>query len=105
LIAYLRTIYKHEFQKTQSKAFNVLLTKPKDIQFEIFVFTKYLELMRNLSINKEKTGTLEEDLASLDNRNMTYTKRFGIIYRIEKKKILRSQIDLCEFILSILSKI
>lgn len=31
-----------------------------------------------------------------------YTKRFALIYRSEKKKIIRSNIDICKYILNIL---
>lgn len=48
--------------------------------------------------------TLEEDLEKLKEENLTYTHRFGLVYRIEKKKILRSQIDLAQFIISLLEK-
>ena len=49
--------------------------------------------------------TLEEDFDQLENPGLFYQRRFAIIYRIEKKKIIRSNIDLCEYVLKILNHI
>ena len=37
--------------------------------------------------------------------NLHYIRRFVLIYRIEKRKILRSNIDLCEWVINILQKL
>ncbi len=90
----MRTIYKFEYQKKHNKQLNILLTKPKDLDFEILVFTKYWELMKTTLAKRESSSTLEQDLALLDDKSIPYTRMFGILYRAEKKKILKSQIDL-----------
>jgi hypothetical protein len=50
LLGYLRTIFKEyyvrEVKKTSSLP--ILLTKPKDLDYELFVFRKYLGLMQYL---------------------------------------------------------
>lgn len=69
---------------------HTLLTKPRDLDFETFIFKKYLELIQIILARKEMNTTLEEDLEKLKEENLTYTYRFGLVYRIEKKKILRS---------------
>lgn len=83
---------------------SVLLTKPRDLDYELFIFKKYEGLMRHLLEKKERrTGaTLEEDLLTLKQTDLDYMRRMAIVYRTEKKKILRTQIDLCEYVIRIL---
>lgn len=51
---------------------------------------------------KERNHSLESDLEQLKNATNSYEERFAIIYRLEKKKIIRSNIDLIQYLLSIL---
>lgn len=83
---------------------SVLLTKPKDIDYEIFIFKKYRELVKYMLDKKEKkTGELEQDLDTLrDRADLNFCERMSTVYRAEKKKILHSNIDLCDYILNIL---
>lgn len=95
LLGYLRTIFKNYYIKHVKVGISVLLTKPKDIDYELFIFKKYLGLMQHLIQEKEwRSGTLEQDLELLKG-DLPYTKRMAVVYRGEKKKILRTQIDLC----------
>ena len=85
-----------------------MLTKPKDLDYEIFIFEKYLGLMNHLKDIKEKHRSLEEDLALLDDLfidGITYEHRFAVRYRAEKKKIIRSNIDLVELVLKVLRRV
>jgi len=60
LLGYLRTVFKGYFShKTHFNESGLLLTKPKEIEFEIFIFKKYLGLMEFLRYFKEKRSTLE----------------------------------------------
>lgn len=83
----------------------VLLTKPKDLDYELFIFKKYEGLMRFLLEKKESRSstTLDEDLALLSGReDLGYMRRMAVVYRCEKKKILRSNIDLCQYVIRII---
>lgn len=90
----------------------MLLTKPKDIDYEIFIFNKYLGLMTHVLAKKEKRSgtTVEVDLLALredgkGDLHLGYMRRMAIVYRAEKKKILRSNIDLCQHVLHVLNAI
>ena len=87
---------------------SVLLTKPKDLDYEFFIFTKYLGLIRHILAQKERrTGTLEEDLELLKQSSdeLGYMKRMATVYRCEKKKILRTNIDLCHYVIGIIMRL
>lgn len=59
--------------------------------------------MELLLQGKEKYATLQQDWDELSSsKDMNYRRRFALIYRIEKKKILYSNIDLAKFVLKIL---
>ena len=98
----MRTIFKIVYEKNRGLKGNILLTKPKDIDYEIYIFEKYQALMKHILQEKEKRTTLEQDLASVSDPDLKYTLRFATIYRLEKKKILRSNIDLAGYVLVIL---
>ena len=60
LLGYLRTIFKNYYIKHVKIGISVLLTKPKDVDYELFIFKKYLGLMQHLLQEKEwRSGTLE----------------------------------------------
>ena len=92
LLGYLRTIFKHYYQRERKPGVSVLLTKPKDLDYEIFIMQKYLGFCRHLLSKKEtRTGTVEEDLIQIKNSqelSLGYTRKMAIVYRCEKKKIL-----------------
>ena len=64
MLGYLRTILKTAFFKDKPE--EVYLTKPKSIEYEIFVFEHYLRLMHLLLKFKERKTILEEDLKALN---------------------------------------
>lgn len=81
-----------------------MLTKPKDLDYELFIFKKYEGLLAHLLARKEyRSGTtLEEDLQLLRTGGLDYMRRMAIVYRSEKKKILHSNIDLCQYVIRLL---
>ena len=88
-----------------------MLTKALDIEFEIAILNSYLELMQALSNKLEskdkKFTSLEEDIAILKNdpkNDNDWKARMCIIYRKEKKEIVRSHIHLAEYVLTFLTK-
>ena len=82
-----------------------MLTKPKSIPYEIYVFQHYLRLMEFLLKVLERIATLEQDFETLKHGDIGYQKRFAIVYRVEKKKIIRSNIDLARYVLNILNAV
>ena len=106
LLGYLRTIFKEYYVKNVKNGadVSVLLTKPRDLDYELFIFKKYEGLMRHLLHKKEmrSQATLEDDLAALKKGDLEYMRWMVTVYRSEKKKILRSQIDLCQYVIAIL---
>ena len=46
LLGFLRTIYKDYYKKHIKPTLMALLTKPKDLDYEIFIFKKYEGLMK-----------------------------------------------------------
>ena len=68
LLGYLRTIFKTYFLRERKPGVSVLLTKPKDLDYEIFIMQKYQEFCNHLLSKKEsRTGTLEDDLTLVKN--------------------------------------
>lgn len=64
--------------------------------------------MEYLQCFKEKTSSLEDDLKVLndiDRKDLSYETRFAIRFRSEKKKIIRSNIDLANYVLNILKSL
>lgn len=53
----------------------------------------------------ERKATLEDDFEELNRTDLRYQRRFALIYRVEKKKIMRSNIDLAKYVLNILNAI
>lgn len=84
----------------------MLLTKPKDLDYEIFIMTKYQGFCERILQKKEdRTGTVEEDLTLIRNwqeLGLSFTRKMAVVYRCEKKKILHTNIDLCKYLIRIL---
>lgn len=71
LLGYLRTIFRTYYQhklisdnfanyhQVANGSSGLLLTKPKSIDYEIFIFKRYLGLMEFLKYQKEKNASLE----------------------------------------------
>jgi len=110
LLGYFRTIFKDYYQKHIKRTIQALLTKPKDLDYELFIFKRYQGLMQHLLTKKEaRSGaTLEEDLHTLKTKTceeVGYMQWMATVYRSEKKKILASHIDLCQYVIRILQEL
>lgn len=55
-----------------------------------------------LNKKEAKNGKLEEDLTLLKTNEIGWMRRMSVVYRSEKKKILHTNIDLCNYLISIL---
>jgi hypothetical protein len=104
LLGYFRTIFRDYFKRHIKPGMNVLLTKPRDLDYELFIFRRYEGLMRHILTQREKRATLDEDLHILKTKRceeVGYMQWMAMVYRSEKKKILKSQLDLCAFVIRI----
>ena len=69
----------------------VKLTKVVDLEFELSVMKTYSEIVCVFSKLLEHKSSLEEDLDLLSNcPDMDWKMKMILVYRSEKKKILRS---------------
>jgi len=115
MVSYLRSVCKTSFfdsrklkiQRNASK--KVLLTKPVNLFYEQYVFMYYKQVLKFIQANIEKTSTLEKDLELLDEGphapKISFELKMVLVYRSEKKKIIRSQIHLIDHVLDVLKNI
>ena len=112
--AYLRAMCKKSFfagKDAQSEADtkSILMTQPTNLLFETHVFKYYQQALEHIQTEMYKVSTLEEDLELLkdspDRRSPTYTFRMAVLYRSEKKKILKSQLHIVSKVLSVLQNV
>lgn len=75
-----------------------MLTRPRDLFFEVFVFSMYLKVLEYVKVGMEMKTTLEKDLELLKT-DLDWKLRMVIVYRVERKKIIRSQLRLIEKVL------
>ena len=87
----------------------ILLTRPTNLFYEQYVFNFYLQVLQYISDQQNKVTTLEEDLELLErgepgnpNPPISFELRMAVTYRAEKKKIIRSQINLIQKVLTVL---
>ena len=89
----------------------VLLTRPQNLEFEKYVFGIYLTALKFVQDQLDRVATLEQDLEILQsgepgspNPPISFEYRMAVVYRSEKKKILRSQINLITKVIQVLRK-
>ena len=111
LVAYLRMIHRTTYkaaagkEKTPSSA--PLLTQVTDLDYELKMMLIYIDIVNNL-IQSIETGenrtTLEEDQKLLleGGDSMSMAMRMAITCRSERKRILRSQLEMSEFMINII---
>ena len=77
------------------------LCKLCDLELEIWVLTQYQDtVQKHIDVQK---STLEDDLKLLEGE-LDFEIRMAVVYRSEKKKILRSQIMMVKYLLDVLKK-
>ena len=102
-MSYIRMVYQVEYTKGADPKPR-LLTKISDIDFELFCLLKYKELVEALCADLESRTTLESDLALLSGKVATLTgnQYMAIVYRSERKKIMRSQRHMIEYLVKVM---
>ena len=61
-----------------------------NLSYERHVFDIYTQVLIYIEKEMSKVTTLEEDLELLKKKDLAWTLRMAIVYRSEKKKILKS---------------
>lgn len=105
LLAYLRAHCIDGYFEPGKDRSKVILTRPKHLAYEQHVFNNYLKLLEYLETTLSLVNTLEQDLELLSRRGdeaISYELRQVVLYRAEKKNILRSQIIMVKLCLQVL---
>ena len=66
-----------------------MLTRPRDMFYEVYVFSFYKNLLEYVKLGMEMKSSLEKDQELLKHE-MPWNLRMAIVYRSERKKIIRS---------------
>ena len=90
----------------------ILLTRPTNLFYEQYVFSFYLQVLKYIADQLNNVSTLEEDLELLERGEpgnphppISFELRMAVTYRAEKKKIIRSQINLIQKVITVLQSI
>lgn len=100
LMAYIRDLLQHSYY--QGREQKVLLTKAEDLDFEHACLSIYHGFITNLASQKQYTTTIEEDEELLKTSKDNFRLTMALFYRIDRKKLLRSQLELIELLLGII---
>jgi hypothetical protein len=101
LMYYLRSVCRDDFGKDLP---TLLLTKPVSIEYELYCLMYYNQIVKFLSKSLEKEKTLEDDQETLETCK-DWSFRMALLYRSGKKKILRNQLDLVKYIISVVESV
>jgi len=114
VVSFLRSACKKSFFITNKSAQlkpgkRILLTRPVNLFYERYVFSYYLQIVSYVSDQLALVSTLEQDEELLKRGEpgstepaISFELRMAVVYRLEKKKILRSQINLVKKVLEVL---
>lgn len=91
-LAYLR----HSMKKDDS----VLLTKIKSFEYESQCVSFYLDTV--LELQSQFKSSLEEDVSLLGSGGIPFELKMVLTYKIGYKRILRSQVAICKYILELI---
>ena len=120
MIAYFRQIKKEVyFGEGNPYLKQILLSQVKDLEFELHCMKMYLKMMNYLLFKLENNYTpLEDDLKEImrfkeqedmklrnlkpEGEPISFKTYMGLVYRTERKIIVRSQIEICLFLILLL---
>ena len=87
----------------------ILMTKPTNLFYEMYVYNFYEQTLIYIQSELNKVSTLEEDLEMLEDKPgqqpLNWMTRMAVVYRCEKKKILRSQLNIIQKVNSVIQNI
>ena len=72
----------------------VMLSTPSDLLYEKYIFETYLAILNIVYTKMTSETTLEDDLNLLKTDNLSWDMAMAVTYRSEKKKIIRSQMNI-----------
>lgn len=109
MVSYLRLICRERFFAKNKplldiKPQHITLTRPKDLFYEVYVFSWYKHILEYVKMGIEFKSKLEEDLELLKGE-LKWSVRMAVVYRSERKKIVRNQIRLVDKVLEDLEAI
>lgn len=105
MLQYLRANLINTFQGGKSKYRKILLVSaPVDFEFELFITSCALNLMKNM-LNTKYATTVDQDKQLLKKVSENYRFRLAIIHRLNQKEILVDQIKLLLVLIRILARV
>lgn len=111
MMAYLRSTLKEEFfeKKNGTSSKSVLISEAMNLDFEMYCLEFYLAILTYLYVYNTRTTSLEADMELLDPvrtpTKLNWNQRMAVVYRSERKKILRDQIELVSWVQSLVKQI
>ena len=102
LLQYLRANLL--FSSKSPNRSKLLASAPVDIEFELFILSCALNLMKSMLNNKYPTS-LEQDKTMLGKVQDNYRFKMALVHRINQKEILAGQINLLGLLLRILARV
>lgn len=77
-----------------------------NLKLEALCLEKYQEIIEILKEQLESKTSLEDDLRLLEEKTikLSVKQKFGVIYRSERKKIIRSQLDIVKYLRKVLAE-
>ena len=81
----------------------VMLSTPTDLLYEKHVFETYLALLNVIYTKMTSETTLEDDLNLLQSGDLSWDMAMAVTYRSEKKKIIKSQMNIVQKTIDVLT--
>ena len=86
------------------KRAHILVSTPVDIEFEMLVLACSINLLTDF-FSKRFKSSLEEDLELIKNPDLSYNMKLALMNRIDLKRILNSNVRICNVLIHILGRI
>ena len=103
LLAYLRSLLKKAYYGAKTEDV-VRLTRVTDLKFELYCLEFYEQLVNHLVETYEQFSTLEHDMDLLSKPFDSYYRKMAVLFRSERKKIIRSQRTVVRFVIKLIQK-
>jgi hypothetical protein len=102
VLAYFRVTLSQKFEP--EKRAHILVSTPVDIEFEMLVLACSINLLTDF-FSKRFKSSLEEDLELIKNPDLSYNMKLALMNRIDLKRILNSNVRICNVLIHILGRI
>jgi hypothetical protein len=102
LLAYFRVTLTQKFEA--EKRAHILVSTPVDVEFEMLVLACSINLLNDFFSKRFKTS-LEEDEKALADTSIPYNIRLCLTNRVDLKRIVHSNIKLCNILIHLLGRI